>query len=492
MNLASIVDGHWEGAPALVTDEDVISYGALRSQVVHARGVLTGGGMARGDRVGLVCGTTPLFVVTYLAVLSAGGVAVPLNPSSPPAEMARHLDIAGVGLAIGDSEAMEKLSDVAGNCPSLQSVVNGSERLQAPGVPDVPSVEAVEVATGDAALLVFTAGTAGPSKAATLTHGNLLANLAQLAADERTTLRSDDVTLVEVPLFHIFGLNVVVDMTLYCGARVVLGERFDPAGSLARIRRHGVTVLAGVPPMIAAWSAAAGPRADELASVRQVISGAAPLNPEIARTFAATFGLPVHQGYGLTEAAPVVTTTALCAQVKLGSVGLPLPGIEIRVVDADGAEALAGDPGEIWVRGENVFAGYWADEEATKAVLDPDGWLRTGDIGVRDDDGELFVVDRTKDLIIVSGFNVFPAEVEDVIAGHPAVADVAVVGAPNVLTGEEVRAKVVLRPDAQASAEEIDRFCRERLAGYKCPADIEIVGALARGLAGKILRRTLR
>jgi long-chain acyl-CoA synthetase len=231
--------------------------------------------------------------------------------------------------------------------------------------------------------------------------------------------------------------------------------------------------------------------ADAFAGVRLALTGAAPLPAEAIQAFQARFGLPIREGYGLTEASPVVTTS-VGIEPKPGSVGRVLPGIEVRLVDADGADVLAGDQGEVWVRGANVFAGYWDDDEATARVLDPQGWLHTGDVAVVDDDGYLWLVDRAKDLIIVSGFNVYPSEVEEVIAEHPGVAEAAVVGVAHPHTGEAVKAYVVARPGVELVEEQIVRHCAEHLARYKCPTKVLVVDELPRNASGKLLRRILR
>jgi long-chain acyl-CoA synthetase len=256
-----------------------------------------------------------------------------------------------------------------------------------------------------------------------------------------------------------------------------------------------VTVLSGVPAMYVAWHALpdSDAPADIFSSVRLAVSGAAALPAEIADAFQTRFALTIHEGYGLTEAAPIVTTSALGAGApRTGSIGPPLPGVEVRLVDVDGTDVLAGDPGEIWVRGPNVFPGYWRDDEATARALTDDGWLRTGDIAVTDDDGALSLVDRSKDLVIVSGFNVYPAEVEEVLLTHPDVAEVAVVGEDHPRTGEAVVAFVVPEDGRTLDAEELTAHCTGSLARYKCPSRIEVVEALPRSFAGKVLRRELR
>ncbi|MBV8986292.1 MAG: AMP-binding protein, partial [Acidimicrobiia bacterium] len=235
-----------------------------------------------------------------------------------------------------------------------------------------------------------------------------------------------------------------------------------------------------------------GVDASALDSVRLVVSGGAPLADEVAEAFRARFGKPIWQGYGLTETSPIVSSSLAGGEPRKGSIGVPLPGVEVRLVDADGEDTLAGDSGEVWVRGPNVFPGYWNDPDATAMVLTADGWLKTGDIAVTDDDGYLYLVDRAKDLIIVSGFNVFPAEVEEVLVEHSGIAEAAVVGVSHPYSGEAVKAYVVPEGGKYLEEEEIIEFCAERLARYKCPSSVSFVDQIPQGLAGKVLRRALR
>jgi long-chain acyl-CoA synthetase len=247
--------------------------------------------------------------------------------------------------------------------------------------------------------------------------------------------------------------------------------------------------------MFAAWAdAPGGPSGDSspLAGVRRAISGAAALDPEVAARFERRYGIAIWQGYGLTEASPAVSTSLGTGRNTPGSVGRPLPGVEVQLMDEEGEPALDGDPGEIWVRGANVFGGYWNDAAATAKVLGDDGWLRTGDIGVIGAEGDLFVVDRSKDLVIVSGFNVFPAEVERVVASVPGVAEVVVIGRPDATTGESVEAVIVAAPDSAVTEELVRAYCAANLTRYKCPTSIRFVTELPHGLTGKALRRALR
>jgi long-chain acyl-CoA synthetase len=280
---------------------------------------------------------------------------------------------------------------------------------------------------------------------------------------------------------------------LHAGIKTVLLDHFDAARAAELIRAHEITIVAGVPTMFGAFlelpeSVAS---AETFRSIRLAVSGAAELPLARAEAFQARFGITIFEGYGLTEAAPIVTTTAVENAPRWGSIGPPLPGVDVRLVGDDGEDVAAGDPGEIWVRGPNVFAGYWDDPEATARVL-VDGWLRTGDVGVADDDGYLSLVDRKKDLVIVSGFNVFPAEVEDVLLTQPGINDAAVIGVPSARTGEAVAAWVVPEPGVSVTVEQVRDYAAAHLARYKVPATVSIVDALPRNEAGKLLRRELR
>jgi long-chain acyl-CoA synthetase len=317
----------------------------------------------------------------------------------------------------------------------------------------------------------------------------LLTNIRQANGAEH--IGPSDVTYGVLPLFHIFGLNVVLGTSFAGGAAVVLVQRFDPVATMETIAERNVTVVPGAPSMWMALAQMDHPNADGFKNVRLALSGAAKLPEQIAHSISARFGLQIHEGYGLTEASPVVTTS-IGMEWTPGSIGRPVPGIELRLVDEHGGDALVGDSGEIWIRGANIFSGYLNDSEATSRVLTSDGWLRTGDIAVVDDAGHLFMVDRAKDLIIVSGFNVFPAEVEGVLMSHPDIAEATVVGTPHPHTGEAVRAYVVSRNGVHLDEDAIIDFCRTKLARYKCPSKVLLVDSLPRNISGKVQRYALR
>jgi long-chain acyl-CoA synthetase len=467
----------------------------LREQVAAMRGALRAEGVTLGDRVVLLCGNSRYFVVSYLATIGLGAIAVPLNPTSPTPELESELAVVDPKVVIVEPAAESAWGGIdTAKIPSLKLVVttDGSSISDGRSIDVMLStapVDVVDVRPDTPAVYMFTSGTAGSPKAAVLTHCNLATNIEQV--DEVESITKSDVFYGVLPLFHIFGLNVVVGCALSMGASVVLVQRFDPATAAETIVERGVTVVPGAPSMWAAFAQMPELPADAFAGVRMALSGAAKLPEAIADHLHRRFGLKVYEGYGLTEAAPVVTTSVGDDWIP-GSIGKPLPGINVRLVDEEGDDVLVGDPGEVWVSGLNVFAGYLNDAEATSRALTSDGWLRTGDIGVVDEDGRLFLVDRAKDLIIVSGFNVFPAEVESVIAQHPHVREVAVVGTPHPHTGETVRAYVVTRDGAHLDEDALVDFCRSRLARYKCPTKVLFVDQIPKNVSGKVLRHSLK
>jgi long-chain acyl-CoA synthetase len=486
MNLATVIEDHDADRPALVSRGKVTTYGRLRDQVARMRGCLVARGVAPGDRVAIMAANNWYFVSAYLAVLGVGAIAVPLNPQSPPPEIEHELRVVGARLTLVGPSGRQVVTAVdAAALPGYEGSVGVGDLLDGEPSP------LVDRGPDDVAVLLFTSGTAGAPRAAMLTHGNLTGNIAQILANPERPEGVDEVALCVLPLFHVFGLNALLGVTLHVGGTVVLVERFDPHSTLEAVAEHGVTVLTGVPTMWAGWAGLRDATPDAMATVRLAVSGAAALDPRVRRAVRERFGIDLTEGYGLTEASPAVTS-GLGHDAPDGSIGVPVPGVSVRLVDTEGEDALVGDPGEIWVKGPNVFPGYWHDDEATRAALTPDGWLRTGDIAVVDDDGFLSLVDRAKDVIIVSGFNVFPAEVEDVLARHPAVEAAAVVGVPHPHSGEAVKAFVVVADGAQVDDNALIDHTGLYLARYKCPSTITFVDALPQGVTGKVLRRALR
>jgi long-chain acyl-CoA synthetase len=500
MNLASIIDEHASDATALIFNNRVTTYGELRDEVARCRGGLRELGVGPGDRVALVCSNGVPFVVVYLAALGLGAVTVPLNPTSPAPELECEISVVGAKVVVVERASAVTWAGVdRGAVPSVEAVITTDPAASHPTAArsDLIPFERIlanapagriEVSDDHLAVLIFTSGTAGAPRAAMLTHGNLSANIEQgLSATGH--INGDDVIYGVLPLFHIFGLNVVLGLGLRVGATVVLVQRFDPATAVQSIQDRKITVIPGAPAMWAAFAHFDGLPADTFASVRLALSGASRLPVTVAETMLERFGVEIREGYGLTEASPIVTTST-GAPVRFGSVGRALSGVQVRLVGRDG-DALVGDVGEVWVKGDNVFAGYLDDPEATAAVFSDDGWLRTGDMATADDDGYLFLVDRVKDLIIVSGFNVYPAEVEEMLATHPEIAEVAVIGVPHPHTGEAVKAYVVLQSGSALDEETVIDFSLDHLARYKCPSKVIFVDALPRNASGKLVRRSL-
>ncbi|MDQ3991026.1 MAG: long-chain fatty acid--CoA ligase, partial [Actinomycetota bacterium] len=453
-------------------------------------------GVGVGTRVALLVGNVPEFVTAMFGAHLAGAAVSPLNVMLTPEELGYILADAEATVVVAQARYVPAVLAVRDRVATLRHVLVVGPGPHPPGTmpfDDRSGEPAVgpppEVGEDGLAVIAYTAGTTAAPKGAMLSHGNLLANLEQISAVAALREAEDDVVLLALPLFHIYGLNAVLGVVLSEGATAVLVERFDPARTLELVRRHGVTVLFGAPPMFGAWLDAAG--GADLSPVRLAVSGAAPLPGRLLEAFRDRFGVTIWEGYGLTETAPVVTTNALGPEARPGSIGLPLPGLEVRLADEDGDDVEEGDPGEILVRGANVFRGYWRKPDVSEAVFRGD-WFRTGDVAYRDEDGYLFLVDRKKDLIIVSGFNVYPKEVEDALVAHPGVAECAVVGVPDERTGEAVKAFVVPAEGAAVTEAGLVDHCRAVLARFKCPREVELVDELPRHPTGKVLRRSLR
>ncbi|MGC4111003.1 MAG: AMP-binding protein [Nocardioides sp.] len=494
-----------------------VTWGALEEEVARVATGLGAAGLVAGQRVLVAMGNRIEFVTSYLGVLRAQVVAVPVNPLSTSGELARMIADSGsrvvladadtipavrvavdlvrsaLGGATGevDAELLERAHDprvyVTGVEPADGEQAFEALRAAAPRpVPPLPDPEKL-------ACLLYTSGTSGRPRAVMLTHRALIANVEQAAEVQPPMIHGDDVVLGVLPLFHVYGLNAVLGGVLRHRAKLVLTERFDPQGTLDLIDDEAVSVVPVAPPVFAYWLPQKHLR-ERLGPVRLILSGSAPLSPELVEQFSEATGIPVHQGYGLTEAAPIVTSTLCSAELQSGSVGAALPGIEIGLRDEVGHAPEGDDPGEIWIRGANLFSGYWPDGEGGP---DADGWWGTGDVGFLDASGDLFLVDRLKELVIVSGFNVYPVEVEEVIREVDGVAETAVIGVEDAATGEAVVAYVV-PADGRGSSERavledaVRARCDVRLARFKRPARIEVVDELPLGVTGKVQKGRLR
>jgi long-chain acyl-CoA synthetase len=535
-----------EGAarPALRWHDKVLTWGELDAQVDAVAATLralvagepgadaptdsgVGSGVEQPPRVAVALPNVPEFAAAYFGTMRAGLVVVPVNPGFTARELRYVLNDSGARILVAMPAVLTAVAGI--ETPDLRYTYNLGEwaenvsstearpfaDLLAMGSTDLSADtrDPVQPTTGgeDLAVLLYTSGTSGTPKGAMLSHRALIANHAQLAAVDPPPVTADDVVLLTLPLFHSYGLNTCLGAIAYHGACGVLVERFDPAETLARIRRHRVTVVVGVPPMYVAWSLMGDQLAAGFTGVRVAVSGAAPLDAATANRFAEVVGRPVYEGYGLTETAPVLTTTMGEKVPKVGSIGRPLPDVEIKLVDAGGAvvgeiddegiddwgigdyeydspESPGTDPGVIVARGPNLFSGYWPDG---RDGPDADGWWSTADIAYADADGDLFLVDRVGELIIVSGFNVYPHEIELVLAAHPAVVEAAAVGMAHPYTQQTVKAYVVRRPDTPVTAEELMAYCERNLARFKCPTAIEFVSELPKSPTGKVRKGEL-
>lgn len=517
-NVAALLAVQVERQPdavALADARGALTWAELDHEVDRVAAGLVQVGLVAGYRVALCLGNRREFVTSYLGTLRAGLVAVPLNPASPTGEVVRVLADSGARACICEADtvsavrgAVGGLTDAlagAGDEMRARTVVPLVVPVDATTVPgelsyaDLTDVDAAQigghvVAPHDPealAVLLYTSGTSGRPRAAMLSHRALLTNIEQAARTTVEAVRPDDVVLGVLPLFHVYGLNAVLGLVLRQGARLVVVERFDPVGTLELVQRESVSNLPVAPPVLSAWLGLPG-LAARLASVRLVLVGAGPTTPDAVQSFAGATGLTVHHGYGLTEAAPAVASTLMSQTIKPGSVGAPLPGVELRVLD-DGRQVEGEDAGEVWIRGGNLFAGYWPDGVEGP---DADGWYASGDVGYLDADGDLFLVDRLKEIVIVSGFNVYPSEIEDVLGEVEGVLDAAVIGVADDSTGEAVVAYVVTDPDHgvddETLAARVREHCEHRLARFKHPRDLHVVPELPRSVTGKVAKGRLR
>jgi len=483
VTLSTLLDPQPDDAIALIEDGRETTYAELRELVALTRGGLIAAGIQPHERVAVVSTNTRSAVVGILATASAGMVAVLLDASNPVPELRREIAAVGATLVLTGTPVSDEIH------PFIASPA-GAAIVGVDPLPDGPATPATAAGPDDLAVMLFTSGTAGSPKAAMLSHHNLTSSQDAILATDNAALDANSVVLATIPIAHIYGLNISLLTTLRAGGTVVLSDGFTPQRCVELIATHGVNRFAGVPPMWRSLIDSDAPD-DAFAGVTRIASGASALHPRLWQQFKDRFGVELLEGYGLTETCATVTTH-IGIPVRPGTVGKPVPGVEVKVVDSDDHEVPFDDSGEIKVRSPGVFLGYWENEEATDAVLDDHGWLSTRDIGVCSEDGYLALVDRAKDLIIVSGFNVYPFEVETVLVQHPKVEQTVVIGRDDERRGERIVAFVTV-PDGSPPPEldELVTFCRERLARYKCPTELEIVTDLPIGTSGKTQRGKL-
>lgn len=488
LSLASVLAEparRWPSKVAVIEGDRRLTYSQVWELARKYAAALSERGVGAGDRVALMVPNVVEFVGAYYGILTLGAVVVPVPTLLQGLEAAYIVGNSGARL-IAYHPAVEDAADAAAH-------ESGVDAVSVVGLADGhdPVATYTTRAPEDPAVIFYTSGTTGRPKGAILTHLNLVLNATVNAFDCQDT-RHDDVTLGSLPLFHVFGQSVALNGVFRMGGTLVLQPRFDAAAAIELMRQESVTLFFGVPTMFVQLLHVAG---DDLPTLRWTCSGGASLPVAVLEGFEQKFGAPIYEGYGLSETSPTATSNQPVFGVRAGSVGHPVWGTEAEIADAlvtDHVELLpVGQRGEVVVRGHHVFAGYLDDPEATAKVLQ-DGWFRTGDIGVKDADGFVSIVDRTKDLIIRSGFNVYPREVEEVLNRHEAVEQVSVIGIPDAERGEEILAVVVPRAGAQVDADALIAWSRERLGKHKYPRRIEVVEELPLGPSHKVLKRVLR
>jgi long-chain acyl-CoA synthetase len=510
LNLASILRISATRTPSLVatiSDESRLTYAELDDSARRFAGELLAAGINPSDRVAVMVPNVPGFTIAYFGALYAGCVVVPLNTLLVANEVAFQLE---------DSEAQVLVvhaQNVAVGIEAAQRVVccrhvytvgldAASQPVGLKRFEDVtqtsPAADLAQTAGDDTAVILYTSGTTGKPKGAELTHLGLYLN-AQLVAERNfgrwpdgiVILRPGDVALAALPLYHAFGQTNIQNALLYSGGTISYLLRFTATSAAAAIARAGVTFFAGVPTMYIALLNDPGVTDSQLASLKYCVSGGAALPIEVKQQFTQRFGLPVQEGYGLTETSPLACIQSIDEAGKAGTIGKPAFGVEMKIVDDQDREVARGERGEIVIRGHNIMKGYFKQPEATAAAM-RNGWFHSGDIGYIDEDGDFCIVDRKKDLIIRGGYNVFPREVEEALYAHPAVAEAAVIGVPDARLGEEVKAFIAFRPGMSATTEQIIQHCKTLVAAYKYPRVVTILDSLPKGPTGKILKRALR
>ncbi len=501
MNVTRLVSESAARRPAkiaLTFEKQAWTYGDFDREVERYAAALNALGVRKGERVALQLPKRIEFLFLHFAALSLGAVSLPLNPDYQPDEIHYFLTDSDAAVCITDDERYQRAKARLHARSGLKVVLVDGE---APGAVSLKALLAAvpphfarpyAAAGRETAMICYTSGTTGRSKGAMITHENLISNSRALA--ETWQWSPDDILLHVLPLFHVHGLNVAALGALLAGATMFMHEKFSPSRTWKTIAEARCTMLMAVPTiyqrLVGEWETAA--QKPDISSMRVFISGSAPLSDNLFDRFASLTGHRILERYGMTETGMNTSNPIDPGGRKAKSVGYPLPGIAIRVTGRDGLDVPAGSVGEVWLKGPNVFAGYWRMPEKTRESFSGD-WFMSGDLGYldADDHHRLYLVGRSKELIISGGYNVYPKEVENVLESHAAVLESAVVGLPDEDLGERVAAAVVLRPDAAAAAEELIALCKSRLAGYKCPKQVIFIPALPRNAMGKIQKNVL-
>jgi long-chain acyl-CoA synthetase len=491
LNLASIVTesaARVPGQPAIRLGDAELTYAALDELSARLATLLRDRGLQPGDRVGVMLPNVPQFPISYYGVLRAGCVVVPMNVLLKRREIAFYLEDSGAKLLLAwhgfAAEAEGGAADAGVDLIEVEP--DGFASLLAAQEPTTALAATDEA---DTAVILYTSGTTGKPKGAELTHLNLWRN-SEISAASMTEIRDGDVVLGSLPLFHSFGQTVSMNGSLRMGACLTLLPKFDPGDALATIQRDRVTHFQGVPTMYGALLHHPERESFDTSTLRSCVTGGASMPVEVLRGFEQAFDAIVLEGYGLSETSPVSSSNHPDMERKPGSIGTPIKGVEMRVVDEDDNEVAQGEVGEIVIRGHNIMKGYWQRPEATAEAM-RGGWFHSGDMAKVDEEGYFYIVDRKKDLIIRGGYNVYPREVEEVLYEHPKIREAAVIGVPHEQWGEEIGAAIVPHEGEQLAPEEVSAFVKERIAAYKYPRLVWFIDELPKGPTGKILKREI-
>ena len=510
---------------AIIFYDKKMTYAELYQSALWFAGALQELGVKKGDRVALLLPNCPAYPIAYYAIAKIGGIVAQFNPLYTERELEKLIEDSGAKVAITLDVLAYKFNELAASkkidaliiaklrkflpfplnllaplktlkepkfkAPSGFPVYDFSSMIAKRLLPKPVEIDPKE----DVAVFQYTGGTTGLAKAAMLTHSNVVCNTIQTASWAYMAERGKEVVMCVLPFFHVYGMTVGMNVGIFLGGKLVLEPRFEVERVVKLIEKYRVTLFPGVPTIYVAINkyVSESSKKVDLSSVKFCLSGGAPLPVEVAERFEELTGGKLREGYGLSESSPVTHANLPDAPPRKGSIGIPIPDTLAKVVDpATGEELPVGEPGELCIKGPQVMKGYWNRPEETKAALDEDGWLHTGDIAYMDEDGYFYIVDRKKDMIIAGGYNIYPREVEEVLYQHPKVLECAVIGVPDEYRGETVKAFIVLKPGEVATEQEIIEFCKKNLAAYKVPKLVEFVEELPKSAVGKVLRRILR
>ena len=511
--ILQIASSTYREKPATAFMGAQLSFMEVRSQVDRLATALSGLGIGKGDRVGIMLPNCPQYLIAFFAIVRLGAIVTNVNPIYTPREVEMVAKDSGmraiivldlmtpVVLQIRSNTAIEQvittsLQEYSSSPDTIRPITAGTLSFKAmiDGVTERTLPRITIDPEEDLAVLQYTGGTTGVPKGAMLTHQNLFVNTLQSCAWAGPMVqRGEERYLMIIPYFHIYGQTVGLLLGTWNGAMQIPIPKFDPDLLIQAIKRYRPTFFPGVPTLYISMLNHPEIRTCGLEYVKRFNSGSAPLPVDVIERFEEVSGSMLLEGYGLTEASPTTHSTPTLSKRKIGSTGLPFPSTECKIVDLeDGTrEVPVGEPGELCVRGPQIMKGYWNRPDETAIAL-RDGWLYTGDVALMDEDGFFYIVQRKKDMIIVSGFNVYPNEIEDVLFTHPSVLEAVVIGLPDEYRGESVKAFVVLKPGALATTEELLGHCQTNLAKFKVPSIIDIVDSLPKSAVGKVLRRELR